>query len=216
VEAGAVDARGRFRGTRAVGPVGPRPQGEACLTTGQPASSLGEPDRQRSRLARSPPGRAADLHCPLPCAVTTSMQLLFCVASAAIATSRGGNPALRRDGSHHCRRHHPRAERRRIENEPEEEILFFTFTDGEENQSREYSRAKTFDLIKKREVQGRSFAYLGANQDAYAARKKPRSGVGHSGWRPRRRVPREGPGSRIGPASGGHRTHRPVGPPGRR
>jgi len=67
------------------------------LTTGQPASSIGEPDRQRSRLARSPPGRAADLHCPLPCAVTTSMQLLFCVASAAIATSRsrlacGGAP----------------------------------------------------------------------------------------------------------------------------
>src|SRR5216684_3908737 len=77
----------------------PRPQGEACLTTGQPASSIGEPDRQRSRLARSPPGRAADLHCPLPCAVTTSMQLLFCVASAAIATSRsrlasGGGPAI--------------------------------------------------------------------------------------------------------------------------
>src|SRR5207237_9617587 len=97
VAAGAVDARGRFRGTRAVGPVGPRPQGEACLTTGQPASSIGEPDRQRSMLARSPPGRAADLHCPLPCTITTSMQLLFCVASAAIATSRsrlasGGAP----------------------------------------------------------------------------------------------------------------------------
>ena len=94
---GAVDARGRFRGTRAVDPGEPRLQGEACLTTGQPASSIGEPDRQRSRLARSPPGRAADLHCPLPCAVTTSMQLLFCVASAAIATSRsrlasGGAP----------------------------------------------------------------------------------------------------------------------------
>jgi hypothetical protein len=61
-----------------------------------------------------------------------------------------------------------RAERRRIENELEEEILFFTFTDGEENQSREYSRAKIFDLINKREVQGWSFAYLCANQDTYA------------------------------------------------
>lgn len=61
-----------------------------------------------------------------------------------------------------------RAERRRLDNEPEEEILFFTFTDGQENQSREYTRAEIFDLIKKREEQGWSFAYLGANQDAYA------------------------------------------------
>jgi hypothetical protein len=34
--------------------------------------------------------------------------------------------------------------------------------------SREYSRAKIFELIKNREEQGWSFAYLGANQDAYA------------------------------------------------
>ena len=61
-----------------------------------------------------------------------------------------------------------RTEKRRLDDEPEEEILFFTFTDGQENQSREYSRAKIFELIKKREGQGWSFAYLGANQDAYA------------------------------------------------
>ena len=48
------------------------------------------------------------------------------------------------------------------------QTLRFTFTDGQENQSQEYSRAKIFELIKKREEQGWSFAYLGANQDAYA------------------------------------------------
>lgn len=51
---------------------------------------------------------------------------------------------------------------------PGEEILFVTFTDGEENQSREYTREKIFDLIKKREAKGWTFAFLGANQDAYA------------------------------------------------
>jgi uncharacterized protein YegL len=61
-----------------------------------------------------------------------------------------------------------RAEQRRASGEPEEEILFFTFTDGQENQSREYTRDKIFELVKKREAQGWSFAYLGANQDAYA------------------------------------------------
>ncbi|MHB1447000.1 MAG: vWA domain-containing protein [Acidimicrobiales bacterium] len=49
-----------------------------------------------------------------------------------------------------------------------EEILFVTFTDGEENQSREYTREKIFGLIKKREDKGWTFAFLGANQDAYA------------------------------------------------
>jgi hypothetical protein len=61
-----------------------------------------------------------------------------------------------------------RAERRRGSGEPREEILFVTFSDGEENASVEYSRAKVFDLIKRREAEGWSFAYLGANQDAYA------------------------------------------------
>jgi hypothetical protein len=49
-----------------------------------------------------------------------------------------------------------------------EEVLFVTFTDGEENQSREYTRQKIFELIKKRENQGWTFVFLGANQDAYA------------------------------------------------
>jgi hypothetical protein len=51
---------------------------------------------------------------------------------------------------------------------PSEEILFVTFTDGEENQSREYTRQKVFDLVKKREDKGWTFVFLGANQDSYA------------------------------------------------
>lgn len=51
---------------------------------------------------------------------------------------------------------------------PPEEILMVTFTDGQENQSREYDRQKIFDLIKKNEEKGWTFAYLGANQDSYA------------------------------------------------
>lgn len=60
------------------------------------------------------------------------------------------------------------AESRRSTGDPDEEILFVTFTDGLENQSREYDRAKLFDLVKKREGAGWTFAYLGANQDSYA------------------------------------------------
>jgi len=59
------------------------------------------------------------------------------------------------------------AEGRRNTGKPEEEILFVTFTDGEENQSREYNRATLFDLVKKREENGWTFAYLGPNQDSY-------------------------------------------------
>ena len=61
-----------------------------------------------------------------------------------------------------------RAERREAAGDPAEDILFVTFTDGMENASREYDRAKVFDLVKRREAQGWTFAYLGANQDAYA------------------------------------------------
>lgn len=51
--------------------------------------------------------------------------------------------------------------------EPYEEIVFVTFTDGLENASREYTRAKIFELIRKRQETGWCFVYLGANQDAY-------------------------------------------------
>jgi hypothetical protein len=42
-------------------------------------------------------------------------------------------------------------------------------TDGEENSSREYTRAAIFKLITDKEKEGWAFAYLGANQDAWAA-----------------------------------------------
>jgi uncharacterized protein YegL len=61
-----------------------------------------------------------------------------------------------------------RIERRRAAGEPEESILFVTFTDGEENQSCEYRRGQLFDLVKKHEKEGWTFVYLGANQDSYA------------------------------------------------
>ena len=61
-----------------------------------------------------------------------------------------------------------RAEQRASADLDREEILFVTFTDGQENQSVEYTRDKIFELVKKREADGWTFAYLGANQDAYA------------------------------------------------
>ena len=61
-----------------------------------------------------------------------------------------------------------RAERRDAAGDAPEDVLFVTFTDGLENASREYDRAKVFDLVKRREERGWTFAYLGANQDAYA------------------------------------------------
>jgi Mg-chelatase subunit ChlD len=61
-----------------------------------------------------------------------------------------------------------RAERLRGTGEAAEEIMFVTLTDGGENQSVEYSRDKIFELINRREADGWTFAYVGANQDAYA------------------------------------------------
>lgn len=61
-----------------------------------------------------------------------------------------------------------RAEARAAAGEPDEEVLFVTFTDGLENQSREYDRARIFKLVTKHEAEGWTFAYLGANQDSYA------------------------------------------------
>jgi hypothetical protein len=60
-----------------------------------------------------------------------------------------------------------RAEKRLDVGEPDEEILFVTFTDGMENASQEYDRPSVLGLIEKCEQKGWTFAYLGANQDAY-------------------------------------------------
>jgi hypothetical protein len=62
-----------------------------------------------------------------------------------------------------------RAEQRVAADDPDEDIVFVTFTDGLENASREYDREKVFAAVKKREERGWTFVFLGANQDSYAA-----------------------------------------------
>ena len=61
-----------------------------------------------------------------------------------------------------------RTEKLGASGEAYEEIVFVTFTDGQENASSEYTRSQLFELIRKRQEIGWSFVYLGANQDAYA------------------------------------------------
>jgi hypothetical protein len=51
----------------------------------------------------------------------------------------------------------------------EDKVLFVILTDGLENASREYTRESVFALIKEMDARGNwTFAFLGANQDAYA------------------------------------------------
>jgi hypothetical protein len=47
-------------------------------------------------------------------------------------------------------------------------VLFVIMTDGQENASKEYKRETVFDVIKKKTSDGWTFAFLGANQDAYS------------------------------------------------
>ena len=46
-------------------------------------------------------------------------------------------------------------------------VLCVIMTDGQENASHEYTREKIFALISEKEAEGWTFAYLGANQDAW-------------------------------------------------
>jgi hypothetical protein len=73
-----------------------------------------------------------------------------------------------------------RAELRDANDEPAEDILFVTFTDGQENSSREYDRQQIFSLVKTREDRGWTFVYLGANQDAYDEGSKAGYAAGSS------------------------------------
>lgn len=61
-----------------------------------------------------------------------------------------------------------RAEQRKTLHKAAESILFVTFTDGEENASREYSRSDVLKLVSAKEAAGWTFAFLGAGLDAYA------------------------------------------------
>jgi len=49
-----------------------------------------------------------------------------------------------------------------------EDVVVVVFTDGQENASREWTRAALFERIEALKKQGWSFVFLGANQDSYA------------------------------------------------
>jgi len=59
------------------------------------------------------------------------------------------------------------ASRRAEVEDGREVVIFVTFTDGEENSSREFSKDKVFALVDDRTKKGWTFVYLGANQDSY-------------------------------------------------
>ena len=50
----------------------------------------------------------------------------------------------------------------------DEDPVVVVFTDGEENSSRNWTRASLFERIKGLEAKGWAFVFLGANQDSYA------------------------------------------------
>lgn len=54
------------------------------------------------------------------------------------------------------------------EYDEDKKVMFVIITDGEENSSKEYSKAWIKDLIKAKEDLGWQFIYMGANQDAFA------------------------------------------------
>jgi uncharacterized protein YegL len=51
--------------------------------------------------------------------------------------------------------------------EGSEQPLIVTITDGEENDSREFTRRQIVDLVRAKEAEGWTFAFLGAGLDAY-------------------------------------------------
>ena len=61
-----------------------------------------------------------------------------------------------------------RAEQRRVLGHAPEDIVFVTFTDGEENSSQRFRRADVLGMIKAKEAEGWTFVFLGAGLDAYA------------------------------------------------
>jgi hypothetical protein len=54
-----------------------------------------------------------------------------------------------------------------IAGHPAEHVLFVTITDGQENDSREFTRHEVVELVRSREAEGWSFVFLGAGLDAY-------------------------------------------------
>jgi len=80
---------------------------------------------------------------------------------------RGGTPLFDAIGRT-IKRATEREAARAAAGEELEEILVVIVTDGEENSSTNYSKDAIADLISAKEALGWTFAYLGANQDAFA------------------------------------------------
>ena len=57
---------------------------------------------------------------------------------------------------------------RKSANLEEEDQIVVVVTDGQENASREFTRATIFELVEKRRQDGWVFVFLGADQDSYA------------------------------------------------
>jgi len=80
---------------------------------------------------------------------------------------RGGTPLFDATGLLVARVRGLRAiDERPIEAQPD--IVFVTITDGEENESSEYSLSRIRDLVSHCEVEGWTFVYLSAGLDAFA------------------------------------------------
>ena len=80
---------------------------------------------------------------------------------------RGGTPLLDATGRLIARASIRAQERVTLGKRPEV-VTFVTITDGEENQSREYSRDVIRQLVAAKQETGWSFVFLGAGLDAYA------------------------------------------------
>lgn len=86
--------------------------------------------------------------------------------SAATFVPRGGTPLLDATGRLISRIAANQAERRNA-GLPDEDILFVSITDGEENASSEFSLARIRELIREKSAAGWNFAFLSAALDAY-------------------------------------------------
>lgn len=80
---------------------------------------------------------------------------------------RGGTPLLDATGRLIARAK-GREQKRRVSGKRPEIVTVITITDGEENQSHEYTRQQIRALVQEREAAGWSFVFLGAGVDAYA------------------------------------------------
>lgn len=61
-----------------------------------------------------------------------------------------------------------RVTRRATNDRPAEDQLVLVFTDGMENASRRFARARVFEMVQQRQEDGWTFVFMGANQDSYA------------------------------------------------